>query len=254
MEISEAVLILIIGVAAGFINTLGGGGSLLTLPFLILLGLPSAVANGTNRVALIVQNLVALYNFREKGFFFPQLSIILAIPAILGSFLGAKMAISISEELFNKILAVIMLIILFLILIRPEKRFLKEWEGEPLHPLRLILALIVFFGIGFYGGFIQAGVGFIIISALALITGASLVKINTMKVFIQLIYILFSFMIFIMHGKVNWILGFVLAVGNALGAYLGSNFVVNKGDKWIRIFIVISILLMSAKLLGWFNF
>ena len=82
----------------------------------------------------------------------------------------------------------------------------------------------------------------------------SLVKINTLKVFIVLIYVSSSFIVFITHGKVDWILGLTLAIGNALGAYLGSNFAVSKGDKWIRIFIVIAILSMSAKLLGLFNF
>lgn len=254
MEILQVGLILVIGVVSGFINTLGGGGSLLTLPMLIFLGLPAAVANGTNRIGLIIQNVVAVSNFRRKGFFYPKLGITLAVPAVFGSFLGARLAISIPEELFQKILAVIMIMILVLILTRPEKKFLKGIEGENLSTTRLIVSLFVFFGIGFYGGFIQAGVGFIIISALALITGMSLVKINTLKVFIVLIYVSSSFIVFITHGKVDWILGLTLAIGNALGAYLGSNFAVSKGDKWIRIFIVIAILSMSAKLLGLFNF
>jgi len=254
MEILDVGLILVTGVAAGFMNTLGGGGSLLTLPMLIFLGSPAAVANGTNRIALIVQNVVAVSNFRKKGFFYPKLGITLAIPAVLGSFLGARLAISVPEELFQKILAVIMIVVLVLILTRPEKKFLKEIEGENLSSIRLIISMFVFFGIGVYGGFINAGVGFIIISALALITGMSLVKINSLKLFIALIYISSSFVVFIIHGKVDWILGFTLAIGNALGAYLGSNFAVSKGDKWIRVFIVIAILSMSAKLLGLFDF
>ena len=254
MEILDVVLILVTGVAAGFMNTLGGGGSLLTLPMLIFLGSPAAVANGTNRIALMAQNVVAVSNFRRKGFFYPKLGITLAIPAVLGSFLGARIAISIPEELFQRVLAVIMIIILVLILTRPEKKFLKEIEGENLSSTRLVISMFVFFGIGVYGGFIQAGVGFIIISALALITGMSLVKINTLKVFIVLIYVFSSFVVFIIHGKVDWILGLTLAIGNALGAYLGSNFAVSKGDKWIRVFITIAILSMSAKLLGLFNF
>ncbi len=254
MEILDLGLILITGVAAGFMNTLGGGGSLLSLPMLIFLGSPAAVANGTNRIALIAQNIVAITNFRRKGFFYPKLGITLAIPAVFGSFLGAKIAISIPEELFQRILAIIMVIVMVLILTRPEKKFLKEIEGENLSSIRLVIAMFVFFGIGVYGGFIQAGVGFIIISALALITGLSLVKINSLKVFIVLIYVFSSFAVFIIHGKVDWILGSTLAIGNALGAYLGSNFAVSKGDKWIRVFIVIAILSMSAKLLGLFNF
>ena len=254
MEILNVGLILVTGIVAGFMNTLGGGGSLLTLPMLIFLGSPAAVANGTNRIALMVQNIVGVSNFRRKGFFYPKLGIILAIPAIFGSFLGARLAISIPEELFQKILAVIMIVVLVLILTRPEKKFLKEIEGENLSTARLVVSIFVFFGVGLYGGFINAGVGFIIIVALTLITGMSLVKINSLKLFIVLIYISSSFIVFIIHGKVDWILGFTLAIGNALGAYLGSNFAVSKGDKWIRVFIVIAILSMSAKLFGLFNF
>jgi len=254
MEILNVGLILVTGIVAGFMNTLGGGGSLLTLPMLIFLGSPAAVANGTNRIALIVQNIVGVSNFRRKGFFYPKLGIILAIPAVFGSFLGARLAISIPEELFQKILAVIMIVVLVLILTRPEKKFLKEIEGENLSTARLVVSIFVFFGVGLYGGFINAGVGFVIIVALTLITGMSLVKINSLKLFIVLIYISSSFIVFIIHGKVDWILGFTLAIGNALGAYLGSNFAVSKGDKWIRVFIVIAILSMSAKLLGLFNF
>ncbi|MEA1939313.1 MAG: sulfite exporter TauE/SafE family protein [Candidatus Caldatribacteriota bacterium] len=253
MEILDIGLILIVGVVAGFMNTIGGGGSLLTLPMLIFLGLPAAVANGTNRIALIVQGIVGVANFRRKGFFYPKLSIILAVPAIFGSLLGARYAITISEELFQKILAVVMIVILVIIVTRPEKKFLKTIEGENLSTPRLIVSILVFFGVGFYGGFIQAGVGFIIIVSLTLITGMSLVKINSIKLFIVLIYILSSFPIFMVNGKINWILGFTLAVGNSLGAYIGSNFAVSKGDKWIRVFLVVAILLMSANLLGFFK-
>ena len=254
MEILNVGLILVTGIVAGFMNTLGGGGSLLTLPMLIFLGSPAAVANGTNRIALIVQNIVGVSNFRRKGFFYPKLGITLAVPAVFGSLIGAKFAISVPEELFQKILAIIMIVVMILILTRPEKRFLKEIEGENLSTVRLVVSIFVFFGVGLYGGFINAGVGFVIIVALTLITGMSLVKINSLKLFIVLIYISSSLVVFIIHGKVDWILGFTLAIGNALGAYLGSNFAVSKGDKWIRIFIVIAILSMSAKLLGLFNF
>jgi len=254
MDILNVGLILVTGVVAGFMNTLGGGGSLLTLPMLIFLGSPAAVANGTNRIALMVQNIVGVSNFRRKGFFYPKLGIILAIPAVFGSLLGARFAISVPEELFQKILAVIMIVVLILILTRPEKKFLKEIEGENLSTARLVVSIFVFFGVGLYGGFINAGVGFVIIVALTLITGMSLVKINSLKLFIVLIYISSSLVVFVIHGKVDWILGLTLAIGNALGAYLGSNFAVSKGDKWIRVFIVIAILSMSAKLLGLFNF
>ncbi|SFR18944.1 hypothetical protein SAMN05660706_1751 [Desulfoscipio geothermicus DSM 3669] len=260
----QVILILLAGMAAGFVNTVGGGGSLISLPVLIFMGLPSAVANGTNRVALMVQSLVAISYFRHKGIFYPKLSIMLGVPAILGSILGAHFAISLSDALFNKILAVVMLVVMAVILWRPEKKFLKKTHAEEsgeksniedhqeenFSPLHMAMAALAFFGVGFYGGFIQAGVGFIMIVALTLLTGMSLVKVNSLKVFITAIFILSSLLVFIFSDKVNWALGTTLAVGNAVGAYLGSALSVARGDKFIRIFLVAAILAMSGKLLG----
>lgn len=249
MSLTDIALVLLTGVASGFVNIVGGGGSLISMPVLIFLGLPSAVANGTNRVALMVQSLVAIGYFRRKGFFYPKLSVILGIPALLGSIVGARFAIALSDEMFNKILAVVMLTVMVLVIWRPEKKFLRH-EREEFSRLRLGAAALVFFAVGFYGGFIQAGVGFIIIAALALITGMSLVKINSLKVLITLIYITSSLVVFVLSGKVDWLPGLALAAGNALGAYLGSAFSVHKGDRWIRAFLVVSVVLMSAKLLN----
>lgn len=254
MNLVEIGLILVTGVVAGFLNTLGGGGSLLTMPVLIFLGLPAAVANGTNRIAIFVQNIVGVSNFRHKGYFYPKLGFLLGIPAILGSIFGAKVAINIAGELFEKILAVVMILVLILILTRPERKFIKDIDNGNLSLWRLTFAIITFFGIGLYGGFIQAGVGFIIIVALTLITGMSLVKVNCLKVFIILIYTISSLLVFIINGKVNFLLGFTLAIGNAIGAYAGSNFAISKGDKWIRVVLIITILAMAAKLWGLLDF
>jgi len=247
MTIGKVLLILITGTAAGFLNVVGGGGSLLSMPMLIFLGLPSAMANGTNRVALMVQNIVAVVNFRSKGFFDLNLSLMLAIPALIGSIAGSKLAISLPDEIFNKILALIMFGVLFLIIKQPEKKLVST--EEKFNPDRKLPAMIAFFFIGAYGGFIQAGVGFVIIATLTLITGMSLVRINSLKVFIVGFYMLSSLIVFIISGKVDWILGITLAIGNSLGAWLGSNFAVAKGDKWIRYILIVTVSVMALKLL-----
>lgn len=251
MSSEYVILILITGVVSGFLNTVAGGGSLMSMPVLIFLGLPSAVANGTNRIALMVQNIVAITNFRRKGFFDWSLSLMLGIPAVLGSVVGANLAISLPDRIFNKILAVIMLLVLGLILWQPQKKLSRDEKDLSLK--RKIIASTVFFFVGAYGGFIQAGVGFIIIASLSVISGMSLVKINSIKVFVVAIYMLFSLAVFIINGQVNWILGLTLAVGNGIGGWLGSNFAVAKGDKWIRLILFITVILMAAKLLGLFE-
>jgi uncharacterized membrane protein YfcA len=180
----------------------------------------------------------------------------LGIPAVLGSIVGAKFAISLSDEMFNNILAGVMLTVLVLIIWRPEKKFIKSEEenGENLSLPRQSMAALVFFGVGFYGGFIQAGVGFIIIASLAMITGMSLVKINSLKVTVTAIYMLSSLLVFVFSGNVHWLYGFILAGGNAIGAYLGGVFSVAGGDKWIRAFLVVAVLIMAGQLLGVYRF
>ncbi len=247
MDPINIILILITGIAAGFINTLAGGGSLLTLPMLIFLGLGSAVANGTNRIAIMVQNIVAILNFRKNGYFDWRLGLLLGIPALVGAIIGSSIAVSLPDQIFNKILAIVMIIILVFTLWQPHKKI--KVDKEILSTKRRIIAAITFFFVGIYGGFIQAGVGFIIIASLVLITGMSLVKINSLKVFVVLVYMFSSIGIFIYHGEVNWGLGFTLAIGNGVGGFLGSKFAVTKGDKWIRVFLVIAVIAMAIKLL-----
>ncbi len=244
------LIIFLVGTAAGFLNTIGGGGSILTMPMLIFMGLPSATANGTNRIALLAQNISATLNFKRKGYFYPKIIIILVIPAIIGSIFGSSFAVNISDVLFNRILGIVMIIVLIIILIRPEKKFIGEKEITDLKGKRKIIAIIVFFFVGFYGGFIQAGVGFIFIVSLSLITGMSLVKINSLKVAIIGIYTVSALLVFLINGNVNWGLGLFLALGNSTGAYLGSNFAVKKGDKYIRIIITIAIIVMAGRLWG----
>lgn len=246
MPLTKIFVILAAGISAGFINTMAGGGSLITLPLLIFLGLPAAVANGTNRAALLVENITAVINFRDKGYFDYKFGLILALPAVIGSLIGAQIAVSISEQLFNQILAFIMFIMLILILWNPAKN-LKIREKN-LSKERRIIAGFVFFLIGIYGGFMQAGVGIIIIAALSLLTGFSLVKINSIKVFVVAIYIFSSLSIFVFNGKVDWEIALLLALGNGSGSFLASTLAVEKGEKLIKVVLTIAVIFMASYL------
>lgn len=252
MSIENILLILAAGTAAGFINAMAGGGSLLTMPVLIFMGLPSATANGTNRIALLVQNVIGIWNFRSKGYFDWKLGLILSIPAVIGSLIGASFAVSIPDGLFNKILAVIMIVIVIFVVWQPHKKMASE--AKPATKGRLITSCIIFFFVGLYGGFIQAGIGFLIIASMSFIFGMSLVGANAIKLFVGGVYIFASFFIFIIHGEVNWLLGFILAIGNGLGAWIGSHFAVSKGDKWIRVVLLIAVVLMAGKLFGVYDY
>lgn len=242
----KLLLVLSVGVFTGFINTNAGGGSLITLPMLIFLGLPTAVANGTNRIAILFGAIAATRNFKNKGALDWKFGLELGIPALIGASLGSAIVISVPDKTFKLILSFAMIVVLAIIIINPRDRIkgvLKNAKAK-----NRILAMIAFFFIGIYGGFVQAGVGFIIIATLSLITGLSLVRINALKVFVVLIYMVFSLAIFVVNGKINLPFGIALSVGSAIGAYLGSNFAIAKGDKWIRAILIVSVTAMAIKL------
>ena len=234
------------GIAAGFLNTVAFGGSLIALPVLIFLGLPTAVANGTNRVAIFFQNFSAIMGFRRKGVSDFGYSILLAIPAVIGAVIGAIIAVDIKDAVFNLILAVVMITMLVLTLINPTERLKNRIESGDKRSK--IIAMVVFFFIGIYGGFIQAGVGLLIITALRLLTGMDLVRTNAIKVLVIFCYTVVALGIFIMEKQVDWALGVTLAIGNATGAWLGSHWAVEKGDKWIRVVLIVAVLGFAIRL------
>ena len=160
----QAPLLALVGSIAGFLNVLAGGGSLLTLPVLIFLGLPAATANGTNRVAIFIQNISAISGFRKQGVFPWRISLLCTLPALAGAWLGANLAVDIDDQLFKRLLAIIMIGVLIFTAWDPMKRI--RVEKMHLTPLRTAALLVSFFFVGIYGGFVQAGVGFLIITAL----------------------------------------------------------------------------------------
>lgn len=242
----ETVILLGVGFISGFVNILAGGGSLLTLPVLIFLGLPGAVANGTNRIAILIQNFVAIAEFRRYKILPLRVSLIASLPAAVGAVIGANIAVTIPDRLFKPILAVIMISVMVTILIDPARR-IRPAEGPPT-PLRLALFAIGFFFVGLYGGFIQAGIGFFIIT-LMLAAGFDLVRTNAVKILIVTFFTLLALAIFIANDQVDYFMGTVMGVGSAAGAWLATHVAVRKGHAWIRIFVLITVLLFSAQLL-----
>ena len=242
------ILLIVVGFAVGFINTIAGGGTLLSLPVLIFLGLPPNVANGTNRVAIIIQTAFATAGFKSKGVTTFPFNAYLGASALLGAIIGARIAVDIDGAVFNKILAVIIIAVVLIVFFKPEIN-LKD-VNERLTGKYLWLGMLAFFIFGIYGGFINAGIGFIIILFLHFFNHMSLVRANATKVAVVCIYTLSALVVFILNDKVNWVIGFVLAIGNASGAWIASRVSVNKGDGFIKIFLLMVVGIMSIKL--WF--
>ncbi len=239
------------GLAAGFINTTAGGGSMLTLPLLMFLGLPANVANGTNRIAILLQNIIGVNTFRQKKVLDLKTDYKLAIPAVVGSIAGALFAVEIDPQILKKIIAALMVVMFFIVVLKPEI-WVKEHAGTA-SAKPTVLQYIIFFFIGFYGGFIQLGVGFLLLAGLVLGSGYDLVKANAVKVLIVLLYTVFSLGVYFLNKQVDLWAGLILSAGNMGGAWLGATFAVKGGAKYIRYVLIAALVIVILNLFGVFG-
>ncbi|MBS2211154.1 sulfite exporter TauE/SafE family protein [Carboxylicivirga mesophila] len=247
MSIIDAALLILAGLFAGFINTLAGSGSLITLPLLMFLGLSSHQANATNRVAIFFQNVIAVRNFKQQGLINYRSSSFLVIPAIIGSVIGASIAVTINEAILNLFIGSLLFVMFFVILFKPDK-WVKAQAGQ-VNEKPAFWQVVIFFFIGVYGGFIQAGVGFFLLAGLVLGVGYDLIKANAIKVFIVLAYTAIALGIFIWSEQVNFLYGIILAVGNASGAFIASRYAQQIGVKYIRYILLATVFVAGLKVL-----
>lgn len=247
------VLAILAGTLAGIINTLAGSGSLVTLPMLIFLGLPANVANGTNRVGVIVQNIVGIATYQRAGALDVGGSLWYTVAAVLGSLVGARIAVDLNEELMNLAIGAVLIIMLIVILANPKRWLREKSEVRAGRPGVLMLAL--FFAIGIYGGFIQAGVGIFLLAGLVLGVGYTLTQANAIKLVIVLALSVAAIVVFVANGQVDWWLGGLMAVGQSLGAWLAARFAVNypNSQVWVRRLLILVIVLSILKLFGLFD-
>ena len=252
MSISIIILIIVAGILVGFINTLSGGGSVISLSLLVLLGLPADIANGTNRISIFFQTLSSVSSFTRQKMFSNLRPVWLAIPATIGAIMGAYLAVDVSKKVIEIAMGISMVIMVFFLFYKPDK-WLKENPVLLLTPLKW-WQMVVFFLVGFYGGFIQVGVGYFLLMALMLGVGYDLVKANAVKNLIVFFYAIFALLVFILDGKVDYMIGLVLSVGSMIGAWIGSYLAVKKGAGFIKAVIIFSVVLTILQISGIINF
>ena len=233
------------GFVAGVVNTLAGGGSIITLPLLIYAGLPPTMANATNRVAIVLQNIGALAGFRRHGHRPGREAWVLLIPSMAGGVLGAFLAIDVDEALLKKIIGLVLVLMLIPIL-RRSSRDRVQSETMEIKPWMWI----AYFLIGVYGGFLQVGVGFLYLGLLSGIQRIDLVRANLLKVFFVLAYSLFALLLFAWKAKVEWVAGLALALGTTGGGWVGAKLAVERGERWVRIVLVVAVIVASLQLTG----
>jgi hypothetical protein len=212
------------------------------VPLLILLGLPANVANGTNRVGVTFQNIVAVATFRRHGALDAAGTWRLVAPAVLGGILGARLAVDLDEALLRRVIGGLMIALLVVMLVQPER-----WLAHASTPRRARpwLEIPVFFAIGVYGGFIQIGVGIFLMAGLVLCSGYDLVAANALKNVITLAFTAAALVVFVVNGQVLWALGLAVAAFQGAGAWFAVRLAVQRGALFVR-WVVIVIVALSA--------
>ena len=242
----QLAILTLVGVVAGWMNVLAGGGSLLTVPAMLFFGLPGPVANGTNRVAIIAQNITAVGAFFRQGFSDFRLSASLAVAAALGAFFGAQVGVRLEGEWFDRVLALIMIGVVILMATGKDNKVEPQAKSEPRN---LALGHLLMVGAGFWGGFIQIGVGFILMPILYRVMGLDLVRVNMHKVTIVLFYSPVALAVFASKVEIVWQAGLALAIGNSIGGFLGARATVSKGAPFVKRVLYAVIAAMVIKLL-----
>ncbi len=240
----EIALLIAVGLLAGIVNTLAGGGSLLTVPLLVIFGLPGTIANGTNRVGVLVQGVVACWRFDAEGISELRSALPLLPPVLLGSLIGAASATQIPDPIFEQIFAGIMVILLIPLLQGrqvPSAPGVQRWSP--------LTRGIVLFGIGLYGGAVQAGVGLLLLFVLNR-AGFDLVRANAIKIVIATALAIVTVPVFVFKQQVAWLPAAFVSIGFTIGATAGARFAVLGGESAIRRTLAVAVLVLAGHLFG----
>ena len=242
MEWWEILLLAGGGVLAGTINSIAGGGSLLTVPLLVFAGVPGNLANGSNRVGILTSTAAAAAEFRRLGVVSIKQTTPILVPVMIGSFAGSSLIGLLTDATFERVFGFLMVPVLILSLRKPKpKADGKSWPTW--------VRALVFLFIGMYGGAFQAGIGLLLIVALSH-TGLDLVVANSVKVLVNLAVTIVALPTFIANGNVDWPPALILAVGLTIGGALGANATVRGGEKIIRPVMIAAVIAFSGRLLG----
>lgn len=244
-KLIDYLILFLFGNFAGFINVFAGGGSTLTLPFLILMGMDASVANGTNRIGVLTQTIAASLSFKKQNFSDYKLSLKLAVLTLPGALIGAFYSTKIDNSTFQTIVVYVMVAVAISLFIPKSK---KNHYIDTLKKLPF-LAYPLMFLTGFYAGFIQVGIGFLLIAILSNALRLNLKRVNMHKVFIVFIYTIPALSIFILTDNVDWVAGIVLSAGASLGAWWSAKLSLKMDEKFVKFILFIAIIVMAIKII-----
>jgi uncharacterized membrane protein YfcA len=251
LTLTSIIILIISGIVVGFINTLAGGGTVISLSVFMFFGLPPLVANGTNRIAIVLQNAAAVTYFQKNKLIDWQKIFRLVIPTILGTICGAAITGFLSNELFLKIFAVVVILFGISMILNPD-RYIHE-RPDLIERKVSVWQYIIYFVLGIYGGFVHVGIGYLFLAVLVLSNGYNLVNANIMKNVLVLLYVPFSLFIFVWQDSICWSFGIIHGIGNVIGATLAARLAIKKGSRFLRYIVLILIGIVILQIFGVFK-
>jgi uncharacterized membrane protein YfcA len=246
---SVPMLVIIIGVGfvVGFVNTVAGSATAITYMLFMAMGMPANVANATSRVGVLLQFTTSSLMFRKKGLLNFREASKIGIPVMLGSLFGAEFAALINQRIFEIILAIFLVVMVFFMYYDAPKFINRQPTNKK--ERFTIIKWIIFLIIGFYGGFTHIGVGILLIFASVMLMEMNLLEANAIKQFAVMLYTPVALIVFAIHGQINWAVGLIYSIGNIVGAIVGTNTTIRLGGNFIRLCVVVIIVIFIGQLI-----
>jgi len=254
LELYHYAIAIIGGFIAAVMNTLAGYGSIITLTILMdVLGLPANMANGTNRVNILANSLAGVLGYHQNGKLDFTKGKWILVTVCIGAVFGVLLAINVSNDQFRAVFKYLIVVLFLSILIKP-KRWIRE--SNDLQNIPVWKMILFYFPVGFYGGFIQMGMGIVFLMVAVLVSGFTIIKANAMKLIIIFVYTILSIAIFHYNGLINWKIGAVLSIGTALGGYLTASYSsrIKNANLYAYRFLVIVVFIVLLYTFGIFTF
>ncbi len=246
------ILLVLSGLATGFINSVAGGGGIVLYPILQILGLPLLITNATITAASSFGSLSSVYGYKKYLKKLPKRYFLVLIPCLIGAVIGSTLLLHTSNNKLKLIIPALILIAVILTGLQPEIHrifFKRKAQSRKYNPLYLIIFSSTILLTAIYGGYFGAGFGIIILAILGLSSMRNIQTLNGLKNLSSAVITLSATTVFSFHHLIDWHYAEPLIIGTILGGYIGSKISAKIPTKYIRLTVVVIGVIVAIYLL-----